>query len=60
MSASQEAQKGNKMLKKIFSFFHVDYQTTLEDFIKTRNPQSTADLERLERQFERLCRSGYF
>lgn len=48
------------MLKKIFSLFNVDYSSALENYIVSRNPQCTADVEKLERQFERLCRSAYF
>lgn len=48
------------MLKKIFSFFDLDYQSVLESYIIARNPQNIGDVERLEREFERRCSSAYF
>lgn len=48
------------MLKKIFSFFNLDYHSVLESYIVARNPKTTGDVERLEREFERRCNSAYF
>ncbi len=48
------------MLKKILSLFNLDYQSTIEAYIKSRNPQTQADVERLEREFQRLSVSSYF
>lgn len=49
------------MLKKIFSFFDIDYGISVQNYIISRNPQNTADIERLQREFERFCcRPAYF
>lgn len=48
------------MLKKIFSFFDLDYQSVIESYIMSRNPQTIGDVERLEREFERRNFSSYF
>jgi hypothetical protein len=41
------------MLKKIFEFFKLDYQSMLDDYISARNPTCEADVERLVKEFER-------
>ena len=57
---TRDSERKTKMLKKIFTWFNLDYQNTLDAYIASRNPQNQADVERFERQFERLCRSCYF
>lgn len=41
------------MLKLIFKWFKLDYQSTLEQYIISRNPKNEADIEKIIRDFER-------
>ena len=41
------------MLKKIFEFFRLDYQSMLDDYISSRNPTCEQDIELLMKEFER-------
>ncbi len=41
------------MLKKIFEFFRLDYQSMLDDYISSHNPTCEQDIERLMKEFER-------
>jgi len=41
------------MLKKIFQFFRLDYQSMLDDYISVRNPTCEQDVERLIKEFHR-------
>ena len=51
--ALQRAGTGEYMLKKIFEFFRLDYQSMLDDYITSHNPTCEADVERLVKEFER-------
>ena len=44
---------GEYMLKKIFEFFDLDYQSMLDQYIAARNPTCEQDVERLIKEFER-------
>lgn len=47
------------MLKKIFEFFRLDYQSMLDSYIAARNPTCEHDVERLIKEFERK-QFGYY
>jgi len=52
--------KEKKMLKKVFSWFNLEYQSVIDSYISARNPQNNADVERLQREFERLSQSARY
>lgn len=49
-----------KLLKRIFGARNSTYDTALEDYIIANNPQSTADVERLTRQYNLAVQKGFF
>lgn len=48
-----KATTGDKMLKKLLELFKIDYQSTLDQYINSRNPKDVFEVEKLEQEFWR-------
>lgn len=49
-----------KLLKRIFGRYERTYNSALEEYIVANNPQSTADVERLTKQYDLAIQKGFF
>lgn len=53
------SQKLAQILERLVEMFpRQDFQTRLDQYISARNPQSTSDIEHLEREFALKHRGG--
>jgi len=48
-----------RLSKWIIESFKLDYQTQLEQYITSRYPLSTGDVERLEKEYNRFQHRGF-
>jgi hypothetical protein len=49
----------NRLSKWITELFKLDYQTRLEQYIASRYPLNTGDVERLEKEYNRFQHRGF-
>jgi hypothetical protein len=54
VSAQSRGSQGEEMLKFILSLFTVDQQAMLENYIASRRPTSSCDVEKFIRDYERI------